>query len=70
MKKTFLSIVLLGASMLGFAQADQVLMTINGEPVMVSEFVYIYEKNNQETSLEKKTMEEYLDLFADGICCT
>ena len=65
MKKTFLSIVLLGASMLGFAQADQVLMTINGEPVMVSEFVYIYEKNNQETSLEKKTMEEYLDLFVN-----
>ena len=65
MKKTFLSIVLLGASMLGFAQADQVLMTINGEPVMVSEFVYIYEKNNQETSLERKTMEEYLDLFVN-----
>ena len=65
MKKTFLSIVLLGASMLGFAQADQVLMTINGEPVMVSEFVYIYEKNHQETSLERKTMEEYLDLFVN-----
>ena len=63
MKKTFLSIVLLGASVLGFTQTDQVLMTINGEPVMASEFVYIYEKNNQETSLEKKTMEEYLDLF-------
>ena len=65
MKKTFLSIVLLGARMLGFAQADQILMTINGEPVMVSEFVYIYEKNNQETSLERKTMEEYLDLFVN-----
>ena len=63
MKKTFLSIILLGASVLGFAQADQVLMTINGEPVMATEFVYIYEKNNQETSLEKKSMEEYLDLF-------
>ena len=63
MKKTFLSIVLLGASVLGFTKTDQVLMTINGEPVMASEFVYIYEKNNQETSLEKKTMEEYLDLF-------
>ena len=63
MKKTFLSIILLGASVLGFAQADQVLMTINGEPIMASEFLYIYEKNNQETSLEKKSMEEYLDLF-------
>jgi peptidyl-prolyl cis-trans isomerase SurA len=25
--------------------------------------LYIYEKNNQETSLEKKSMEEYLELF-------
>lgn len=63
MKKTFLSIVLMGASLLGFAQEDKVLMTINGEPIMASEFLYIYEKNNQETSLEKKSMEEYLDLF-------
>lgn len=63
MKKTFLSIVLMGASLLGFAQEDRVLMTINGEPIMASEFLYIYEKNNQETSLEKKSMEEYLDLF-------
>ena len=63
MKKTFLSIVLMGASLLGFAQEDKVLMTINGEPIMASEFLYIYEKNNQETSLEKKSMEEYLDRF-------
>ena len=53
----------MGASLLGFAQEDKVLMTINGEPIMASEFLYIYEKNNQETSLEKKSMEEYLDLF-------
>lgn len=63
MKKSILSILLLGASVLGFAQEDPVLMTINGEPVMLSEFMYIYEKNNQESSLEKKTMEEYLELF-------
>ena len=63
MKKTFLSIILLGASLLSFGQDDQVLMTIDGNPVMASEFLYIYEKNNQETNLEKKSMEEYLDLF-------
>ena len=63
MKKTILSIILMGASIMGFAQEDKVLMTINGEPVMLSEFMYIYEKNNQESSLEKKTMEEYLELF-------
>ena len=65
MKKTILSIVLAGASLLGIAQEDKVLMTINGEDIMASEFLYIYEKNNQETSLEKKTMDEYLDLFVN-----
>ena len=63
MKKTILSIVLFMGSLAGFAQEDKVLMTIDGQPVMVSEFLYIYEKNNQETSLEKKSMKEYLDLF-------
>ena len=65
MKKTILSIVLASASLLGIAQEDKVLMTINGEDIMASEFLYIYEKNNQETSLEKKTMDEYLDLFVN-----
>ena len=63
MKKVILSIILLAGAIMGFAQEDKVLMTINGEPVMLSEFLYIYEKNNQETSLEKKSKEEYLDLF-------
>ena len=63
MKKVILSIVLLAGAMMGLAQEDKVLLTINGEPVMASEFLYIYEKNNQDSSLEKKSMQEYLDLF-------
>ena len=63
MKKSILSVLLLGASLFALAQENEVLMTINGKPIMASEFLYIYEKNNQETSLEKKSMEEYLDLF-------
>lgn len=65
MKKSILSIILLAGSVLSLAQDEQVLMTINGEPIMASEFLYIYEKNNQETSLEKKSMDEYLDLFVN-----
>ncbi len=65
MRTTFLSIVLLSASLLGWAQDDKVLMTINGEPVMLSEFMYIYEKNNQESSIDKKSIVEYLDLFVN-----
>ena len=72
MKKTILTLFVFGICLLCYAQdnqvetspkGDQVLMTINGEPIMLSEFLYIYEKNNQENSLEKKSMEEYLDLF-------
>ena len=42
---------------------DEVLLTINGKPSTVGEFMYIYQKNNQETSVEKKSLDEYLDLF-------
>lgn len=42
---------------------DPVLMTINGKPVLKSEFEYIYNKNNSNNSLDKKTLDEYVDLF-------
>ena len=63
MKKVLLSI-LFGAMSVGvFAAEDAVLMTIDGKPVMASEFLYIYEKNNQETTIDQKSIDEYLDLF-------
>ena len=62
MKRTFILLASMVMSLVTIAQ-NETLMTINGEPIMASEFLYIYEKNNQETSLEKKSMEEYLDLF-------
>lgn len=47
-----------------FAQTlDPVLMTINKKPVLKSEFEYIYNKNNTNNSLDKKTLDEYVDLF-------
>ena len=49
-----------------FAQAiDPVLMIINKKPVLKSEFEYIYNKNNTNNSLDKKTLEEYVDLFVN-----
>ena len=62
MKRIFLSMAVLGL-MMSAAAEDKVLMTIDGEPVMASEFMYIYQKNNQETALEQKSIDEYLDLF-------
>lgn len=65
MKKIFKAIpVFLFASSL-FAQpsSEPVLMTINNKPVLRSEFEYIYNKNNSNNSLDKKTLDEYVDLF-------
>lgn len=44
-------------------QADPVVMTINGQPVTRSEFEYSYNKNNAEGVIDKKTVDEYVDLF-------
>ncbi len=43
--------------------ADPILMTVNGEPVLRSEFEYSYNKNNSEGVIDKKSVEEYVDLF-------
>ena len=63
MKRILLSLAVLSLGLNLTAQEDKVLMTIDGQPVMASEFLYIYEKNNQESTLEQKNMDEYLDLF-------
>lgn len=65
MKKTLLTFVLALSVLCVRAQEDKVLMTINGKPVMLSEFKYIYEKNSQEAAGSQKSLEEYLDLFVN-----
>lgn len=44
------------------APADQVVMTIAGEPVMLSEFEYLYKKNNVQQSMP---LDQYVGMFAD-----
>ena len=44
---------------------DPVIMTINGEPVLRSEFEYSYNKNNSEGVIDKKNVAEYVDLFVN-----
>jgi len=41
---------------------DPVLMQINGKDVKLSEFEYLYHKNNQQ-QIEKESLEQYLDRF-------
>jgi len=45
------------------AQYDPVVMTVNGQPVPRSEFEYSYNKNNSEGVIDKKSVEEYAELF-------
>lgn len=48
---------------MAYAQVDPTIMTINGQPVSRSEFEYSYNKNNSETVVDKKSVDEYVDLF-------
>lgn len=46
------------------AQEDPILFSVNGHDVSVSEFDYIYNKNNgEEADYSKQSLEEYLDLY-------
>lgn len=65
MKKGLISLsVLVGAALMAQAkgQADPVLMTVGGKPVTLSEFEYLYHKNNAQQSTPQD-IEEYLKLF-------
>ena len=63
--KSLFSALLLGCAMMAQAQSanDPTIMTINGQPISRSEFEYSYNKNNSEGVIDKKSVEEYVDLF-------
>ena len=46
-----------------FAQDDPIVMKIAGKPVPRSEFEYNYNKNNTDNVIDRKDLEEYVDLF-------
>ena len=68
MKRIALLVLILHSSLFAlntFAQDDPVVMIIAGEPVTRSEFEYNYNKNNTEDVIDKKTEEEYVELFVN-----
>ena len=67
MKNSFLGLLLvLFFCASGLAQDDKVLFTVGDDQVTVSEFTYIYEKNNREKALyDKESLEEYLELYSN-----
>jgi len=52
-------------SLTSFAQTmdDPIVMRIAGSPISRSEFEYNYNKNNSEGVIDKKDIEEYVDMF-------
>jgi peptidyl-prolyl cis-trans isomerase SurA len=64
MKKSIFLIFLSSILVTGLKGQDSpVLMTIGDEKVTLGEFQRIYEKNNNETSLNRQSPEDYLDLY-------
>lgn len=51
---------------IAYAQTDdKTVMTVNGQPISLSEFEYSYNKNNSEGVIDKKSVDEYVDLFVN-----
>lgn len=64
MKKYLLFCTLAASSFFVTAQtSDPVIMTVDGKDIKKTEFEYIFNKNNNETSIDKKSLDEYLVLF-------
>lgn len=64
MKRYLFLVAMLLSGGIAFAQKeDPVIMMIAGQPVSRSEFEYSYNKNNAEGVIDKKSVDEYVDLF-------
>jgi len=65
MIKKILFLTALSMGMLVQAQDNdnEVLMTIHNRKITIGEFERIYNKNNSNPSIEKQTVDQYLDLF-------
>lgn len=63
MKLKILFAALTVCGTMGAQTDDPVVMVVNGEPVTRSEFEYSFNKNNSEGVIDKKSVDEYVDLF-------
>ncbi len=62
MRNKFLIGALVATTLCANATEDPVLMTINGKNVKLSEFEYMYHKNNKQ-QIEKESLNDYVDRF-------
>ena len=61
--KMLFAACLISAAAVAQTTVDPVIMTVNGVDVPRSEFEYSYNKNNSDGVIDKKSVEEYVDLF-------
>ena len=61
--KKLLTIFALLISLQIIAQNDPVLITINGVEITKSEFEYLYNKNKKNNTIDKKSLDEYLEMY-------
>ena len=61
--KTLLAACLLSTAAAAQTASDPIIMIVNGQPMTRSEFEYSYNKNNSEGVIDKKSVQEYVDLF-------
>lgn len=66
MKKSLIAVALIAATLATATarKGDPVLMTVNGKDVPVSEFEYLFNKNNQQQA-EPQSLDQYVDLFVN-----
>ncbi len=62
MKRIVVTLSLLATTII-FAQKDPVVLEVGGNKVSKSEFLQIYLKNNENPKFDKKSMDDYVDIF-------
>lgn len=62
MKKGLIFGAIIGTALAAFAAKDPVIMRINGKDIKLSEFEYLYQKNNKQ-QIEKESLDQYVDRF-------
>ncbi|MBT8233792.1 MAG: hypothetical protein HKO66_00170 [Saprospiraceae bacterium] len=64
MRILLFSLIFITSQVLFGQETDQVLFTVGGDDVYVSEFKYIYEKNNADNAdYSEESLDEYLELY-------
>ena len=61
--KTLFAACLISTAVSAQTATDPIIMVVNGQPVPRSEFEYSFNKNNSEGVIDKKSVQEYVDLF-------